>query len=118
MNLGDRCEVIASDEFNEQHKSEELTRWFIRRLDELEVNVDDEELSYDCNSAYDFLFFRLQCDAQNYAERHLGFVPTPGQLSRSFFGAEYERSRRDRLAKRSWVLKFGDFVGRHWRIAR
>lgn len=92
---------------------EELTRWFIRRLDEFDVSIEDEELSYDCNSAYDFLYFRLQADAVAYADKHLGFTPTPGQLNKAFFGAEYERARRDRLARRSWVAKFNDFVVRH-----
>jgi hypothetical protein len=106
---------MVCEELDESQMIEALTRWFIRRLDELEVSVEDEELSYDCNSAYDFLYFRLQADALAYADKRLGVTPTPGQLNKAFFGAEYERARRDRLARRSWVAKFNDFVVRHCR---
>ncbi|MFO1419326.1 MAG: hypothetical protein U1E83_11760 [Methylotetracoccus sp.] len=97
-------------------QSDELLRWFIRRLDELDVGVDDETLSYDCNTAYDYMFFRLQAEAQSYWETEHGHVPTPGELTKAFFGAEYERARRDRLAKSSWVAKFSDYWSRKGRV--
>jgi hypothetical protein len=97
------------DETGDSHRGDELIRYFIRRLDELDVRIEDEDLSYDCNTPYDYVFFRLQADAQIHWEKHYGYVPTPGQLSNAFFGAEFERSRRDRLAKLSWVAKLGDY---------
>lgn len=89
--------------------ADELTRYFIRRLDELDVRIEDEELSYDCNTPYDYMFYRLVSDAQVHWAKHHGYVPSPGQMSKAFFGAEYERSRRDRLAKLGWVAKLSDY---------
>lgn len=102
---------MVCEELDERQLAEELTRWFIRRLDELKIRVEDETLSYDCNTAYDFLFYRLQADAQSHFSQTYGYLPSPGQLTAAFFGAEYERARRDRLAQRSWVAKFSDFIG-------
>lgn len=103
---------MISDLADERQIADELTRWFIRRLDELKIRVEDEELSYDCNTHYDCVFFRLQDDARSFCENAYGVSPSPGELTKAFFGAEYERARRDRLAQRSWVAKFSDFVGR------
>lgn len=108
---------MVCEELDESLITNELIRWFIRRLDELDVSIEDEELSYDYNTAYDFLFLRLQAEAQAYAEDRFGYVPTSGQLAKAFFGAEYERSRRDRLARRSWVAKFSDFIGKRSRTS-
>jgi len=98
------------EEAGDEHRcSDELTRYFIRRLDELDVHIEDEDLSYDCNTPYDYVYFRLMADAQVHWEKHHGHVPSPGQLTKAFFGAEYERSKRDRLAKLSWVAKLSDY---------
>jgi len=100
---------MVCEEVDEGQMTDELIRWFIRRLDDVNVRLEDEAMSYDCNTSYDYLFFRLQADAKAYWEKHYGYAPSPGQLTKAFFGAEYERSRRDRLAKRSWVVKFSDY---------
>ncbi|MCU0735191.1 MAG: hypothetical protein MUF20_06665 [Methylotetracoccus sp.] len=107
-----RNAAMVCEEVDERVIADELTRWFIRRLDEMKIRLEDEVLSYDCNTAYDYVFFRLQADAQEYCEKTYGYLPSPGQLTTAFFGAEYERARRDRLAQRSWVAKFSDFIGR------
>ncbi|WP_139558624.1 hypothetical protein [Methylotetracoccus oryzae] len=102
--------IMVFDEAGHEHaRGDELTRYFIRRLDELDVRVEDDELSYDCNTPYDYMYFRLLSDAQVHWQKHFGFVPTPGELTKAFFGAEYERSKRDRLAKLSWVAKLSDY---------
>lgn len=108
---------MASEKIVEFQGTDELLRWFVRRLDELEISVDDEELTYECQSDYDFLFYRLQGDAERFWERNFGYRPTPGQLTKAFFGAEYERARRDRLARRSWAAKLGDFFSKKQRPA-
>jgi hypothetical protein len=71
--------------------------------------VEDEAFSYDCNTSYDYLFFRLVADAQVHWEKHYGYVPSPGALSKAFFGAEYERARRDRQARLGWVARISDY---------
>ena len=103
---------MVCEETDEDQMSEELVRWFIRRLDEMNVRLEDEAMSYDCNTAYDFVFFRLQNEAQAYWEDRYGYAPTPGQLANAFFGAEYERARRDRLSKAGWVARFSDYWNR------
>lgn len=112
-----RKAVMVCDELDERQIEEELMRWFVRQLDELRVCVEDEAYTYDCNTAYDQLFYRLQADAEAYWADHYGYPLSPGQLTRAFFAAEYERSRRDRLAQRSWVARFSDFVTRKWKPA-
>lgn len=106
--------MFAEDSGHEHPCGEELTRYFIRRLDELDIRVEDEELSYDCNTPYDFVYFRLLSDAAVHWQKRYGFTPTPGQLTKAFFGAEYERARRERLAKLGWVAKLAD----HWHQRR
>lgn len=83
----------------------ELTRWFIDRLDQDPLRFDDEPLSYDGNTPYDIRFYELQQQAAHYWQHHYSFQPTPGQLMKGFFGAEFERFRRQRLAKRPWWSK-------------
>lgn len=106
---------MVFEDFDDIPVVDELTRWFIRRLDELDIRVEDEAWSYDGNSDYDALFFRLQADARCHWERVYGVQPSPGELTKAFFGAEYERTRRDRLAQRSWVAKFSDYLRRRHR---
>lgn len=101
---------MVCDEIDEKQMEEELMGWFIQRLDELQVPLDDDACSYDCNTVYDHLFFQLQADAKGYMAERYGYSLSPGQLTQSFFAAEYERSRRDRLARCGWVARFSDFV--------
>lgn len=83
----------------------ELTAWFRRRLDELRIRFDDEPLSYEANTAYDIAFYRLLAEARDaWLARH-GYTPTPGQLTKAFFNAEFERSREQRLARRNWLSR-------------
>lgn len=72
---------------------EELCRWFRRRLQQDSLQLDRVDLSYDGNTSYDLLFYRLQSEAARYWRTTYGFEPTPGQLSRAFFTAEFERFR-------------------------
>jgi len=93
--------MTASDEYI----LNELTAWFRRRLDELKIHFDDEPLSYEANTAYDIAFYRLLAEARDaWLARH-GYTPTPGQLTKAFFNAEFERSRDERLAKRNWLSR-------------
>jgi hypothetical protein len=87
----------------------ELTVWFKDRLDQADLHWDDEPLSYDGNTQYDVLFYRLQTEAAQYWQAKYGFQPTPGQLMKGFFGAEFERARQQRLARRGWKEKFHDW---------
>jgi hypothetical protein len=72
---------------------EELCRWFRRRLQRDGLRLDRMDLSYDGNTPYDLLFYRLQLEAARHWRETYGFEPTPGQLSKAFFMAEFERFR-------------------------
>ncbi|MGX2042134.1 hypothetical protein ACWJKU_18705 [Methylocaldum sp. MU1018] len=83
----------------------ELTAWFRQRLDELSIRFDDEPFNYEANTAYDIAFYRLLAEARDaWLARH-GYTPTPGQLTKAFFNAEFERSRENRLARRNWLSR-------------
>jgi len=84
---------------------EQLTLWFMDKLDRSSIQFDHEPLSYDGNTPYDVQFYQLQTEVARYWQSQYGYVPTPGQLMKGFFGAEFERSRRERLANRSWLEK-------------
>ncbi|GAB6067039.1 hypothetical protein JCM13664_03570 [Methylothermus subterraneus] len=71
---------------------EELRRWFKRRLKQERASLG-VELSYEGNTPYDLLFYRLVQEAASHWQRRYGFSPTPEQLSRAFFEAEFERFR-------------------------
>lgn len=76
---------------------EELCRWFQLRLQQDKVRFDRTDLSYDGNTPYDLLFYRLQAEAARHWRETYGFEPTPGQLSNAFFAAEFERFRDSHL---------------------
>jgi hypothetical protein len=88
---------------------QELTLWFIDQLDQSNVRFEDEPVSYDGNTPYDVQFYKLQTEAARYWQDRYGFVPTPGQLMKGFFDAEFARSRRLRLANRSWLERLQDW---------
>lgn len=90
---------------NESRTIEQLTFWFIDRLDRSNIQLENEPLSYDGNTPYDVQFYQLQTEAAHHWQKQYGYVPTPGQLMKGFFGAEFERSRRLRLANRTWLGK-------------
>lgn len=87
----------------------QLTAWFMAKLDEENIQFEDEPMSYDGSSQYDARFYQLQSEAARFWQRQYGFVPTPGQLMKGFFGAEFERSRRMRLANRTWLQKLQEW---------
>jgi hypothetical protein len=87
-----------------------LTAWFRERLDQLDLRLDGEALSYDSNTAYDRTFYKLQEEAAQHWQRVHGFTPTPGQLAKAFFAAEFERFRAHRLASRGNVIKLKDWL--------
>ncbi len=72
---------------------EELCRWFQRRLQQDGVRFDRMDLSYDGDTPYDWLFYRLQTEAARHWRKTYGFEPTPGQLQSAFFTAEFKRFR-------------------------
>lgn len=88
----------------------ELEHWFLQNLESMDVQFDSEVLSYDGNTAYDQMFYRLQAEAAHHWQKTYGFVPTPGELMNAFFAAEFERFRRARLANRRWYSKLGDWL--------
>ena len=95
MNSDDRdCETVR-----------QLIRWFIERLDREEVRFGDEPLSYDGNTRYDIRCYRLQKEAAEHWMVHWGFEPTPGQIMKGFFGAEFERFRRQKMASLPWWVR-------------
>lgn len=90
-------------ESRERQTLQDLTLWFIDKLDQSSIRFEDEPMSYDGNTPYDVQFYKLQAEAARYWQNRYGFVPTPGQLLKGFFSAEFERSRRMRLANRGWL---------------
>jgi hypothetical protein len=90
----------------------QLTAWFTDRLDQADLHWEDEPLSYDGNTQYDVLFYRLQTEAAQYWQSHYGYVPTPGQLMKGFFGAEFERSQRRRMSALNWRQRIRDWCAR------
>ncbi len=72
---------------------EELCLWFQRRLQQDGIRFDQRDLSYDGNTPYDLLFYRLQTEAMRHWRKTYGFEPTPGQLQSAFFTAEFKRFR-------------------------
>jgi hypothetical protein len=72
---------------------EELRLWFQKRLEQEGLRIEQVTLSYDGDTLYDVIFYRLQSEAASYWRKTYGFEPTPGQLSRAFFLAEFERFR-------------------------
>ncbi|MCX8049314.1 MAG: hypothetical protein N3A55_06605 [Methylohalobius sp.] len=78
-------------QYSQSKPLEELRKWFQHRLEQDKVWFDPNRLSYDGNTPYDLLCYRLQAEAARYWRETYGFEPTPGQLSQAFFMAEYER---------------------------
>jgi hypothetical protein len=78
----------------------QLRLWFRDRLDRGDVHFDREALSYEANTEYDRLFYRLQAEAREAWLQRYGYAPTPGQLTQAFFDAEFDRFRAGRLARK------------------
>ena len=89
---------------SDEYVLSELTAWFRRRLDELSIHFDDEPLSYDANTAYDIAFIVSWRKPDAWLARH-GYTPTPGQLTKAFFNAEFDRSREQRLGRGNWLSR-------------
>ncbi|MFM8330526.1 MAG: hypothetical protein ACKN9T_02440 [Candidatus Methylumidiphilus sp.] len=89
----------------ESQLNAELTDWFKRRLAQSPVQFGDEPMSYEANSDYDVLCYRLQQQAAEHWQAQHGYTPTPGQLMQAFFGAEYERFHQQKLDARPWREK-------------
>ncbi|GAB4364492.1 MAG: hypothetical protein ACPW60_15230 [Methylohalobius sp. ZOD2] len=84
---------------------DELRLWFQHRLHRGGVRFDRSGLSYDGNTPYDLLYYRLQKEAARHWRKTYGFEPTPGQLSNAFFKAEFERFRSRHPPFRRWHRK-------------
>lgn len=84
-----------------------LTAWFKEQLERSDVQFGDEPMSYEANTLYDVQCYRLQQEAAQHWQAVYGFVPTPGQLMKAFFGAEYERFHQAKLDRQPWPRRFG-----------
>jgi hypothetical protein len=94
----------------------ELALWFRDRLNEGNIHFDAEPLSYEANTDYDLAFYRLQAEARRDWLNRYGYAPTPGQLTRAFFDAEFERFQTARSSRRARLARFlGRWLGAPFR---
>lgn len=96
---------MTQSEMTDTQTTRRLMDWFKARLSESDLQFGDEPFSYDCNTDYDMLFYRLQQEAAEEWQTRYGFMPTPGQLMQGFFGAEYERFRQAKHESLPWMEK-------------
>ncbi|MFM8445069.1 MAG: hypothetical protein ACKN9W_17250 [Methylococcus sp.] len=73
-----------------------LRHWFIAAIKARGLDYRNEPLSYECNTAYDYAYYRLQVEAREFWLNRYGYAPTDEMLSRAFFDAEIERYDRAR----------------------
>ena len=84
---------------------EDLQRWFQQQLEASPVQFDEKSLNYEGNTPYDILYYRLQDKAARHWQENYGFVPTPGQLYKAFFGAQFACFHNDHKNPRRWQRK-------------
>ncbi|HHJ39645.1 MAG: hypothetical protein AXA67_10050 [Methylothermaceae bacteria B42] len=84
---------------------EDLRRWFQQQLEASPVQYEETPLNYEGNTPYDILYYRLQEKAARYWQETYGFVPTPGQLYKAFFGAQFDRFHTNQKSYRHWRRK-------------
>lgn len=84
---------------------EDLRLWFQQRLKDSAVQYQDQYHPYDGNTPYDLLYYQLQNEAAHYWQEHFGFAPTPGQISKAFFAAQFHRFRDQRRFNLSRKLR-------------
>lgn len=83
---------------NSQAKNDHLAlrHWFMAAIKARGLDYRNEPMSYECNTAYDFAYYRLQVEAREVWLKRYGYAPTDEMLSRAFFDAEIERFNRVR----------------------
>ncbi len=91
-----------------------LTAYFKKRLSELRP-IWKGPLSYEGDTPFDLLYYRLQEEAARDFQRRYGYLPPLGRIHRAFFAAQWAHIHRPygslsrRLLRLWWSLRLALF---------